>query len=70
MAVRLAQMRRLPKPTGSIYRHCDPTKSHYFKLVMDAILGRQNAGGGIPRKDFPVATGLDQESEKVHTLRS
>lgn len=40
MAVRLLEMQRLLKPTGSIYLHCDPTMSHYLKLVMDAIWGR------------------------------
>jgi len=42
MAVRLLEMRRLLKDTGSIYLHCDPTMSHYLKLVMDAIFGRKN----------------------------
>ena len=42
MAVRLLEMYRLLKPTGSIYLHCDPTMSHYLKLVMDAIFGRAN----------------------------
>ena len=40
MAVRLLEMRRVLKPTGSIYLHCDPTASHYLKLVMDCIIGR------------------------------
>ena len=40
MAVRLLEMHRLLKPTGSLYLHCDPTMSHYLKLLMDAILGR------------------------------
>ena len=39
MAVRLMEMRRLLKPTGSIYLHCDPTASHYLKLLMDATFG-------------------------------
>ena len=39
MAVRLLEMRRILKPTGSIYLHCDPTMSHYLKLVMDAVFG-------------------------------
>ena len=39
MAVRLLAMRRILKPTGSIYLHCDPTASHYLKAVMDAIFG-------------------------------
>ena len=42
MAERLEQMRRLLKPTGSIYLHCDPTASHYLKALMDAIFGHQN----------------------------
>ena len=42
MAVRLLEMHRLLKSTGSIYLHCDPTMSHYLKLVMDAIFGQQN----------------------------
>ena len=41
MAVRLLEMRRILKPTGSIYLHCDPTMSHYLKLIMDAIFGRK-----------------------------
>lgn len=41
MAARLIEMRRLLKPSGSIYLHCDPTMSHYLKLVMDAIYGRR-----------------------------
>ena len=39
MAERLEHMRRLLKPTGSIYMHCDPTASHYLKVIMDAIFG-------------------------------
>ena len=39
MAVRLLEMRRVLKDTGSIYLHCDPTASHYLKLVMDAVFG-------------------------------
>ena len=41
MAVRLLEMRRVLKPTGSIYLHCDPTASHYLKLLMDSVLGRE-----------------------------
>ena len=42
MAVRLLQMRRVLKETGSIYLHCDPTASHYLKAVMDCVFGRDN----------------------------
>ena len=42
MAVRLLEMKRLLKPTGSIYLHCDPTASHYLKMLMDSIFGSRN----------------------------
>ena len=42
MAVRLFEMHRILKPTGSIYLHCDPTASHYLKMVMDDIFGQKN----------------------------
>ena len=40
MAVRLLEMQRIIKPTGSIYLHCDQTASHYLKLLMDAVFGK------------------------------
>ena len=40
MAIRLLEMQRLLKPTGSIYLHCDPTASHYLKMLMDSIFGQ------------------------------
>ena len=42
MAVRLLEMHRILKPTGSLYLHCDPTASHYLKMLLDAIFGRAN----------------------------
>lgn len=42
MVPRLLQMRVVLKPTGSIYLHCDPTASHYIKVMMDAIFGHQS----------------------------
>ncbi len=42
MAPRLLEMRRVLRDTGSIYLHCDPTASHYLKLLMDAIFGVDN----------------------------
>ena len=61
MAIRLLEMRRILKPTGSIYLHCDPTMSHYLKLVMDTIFGRANfkneivwcyGGRGVSKSNF------------------
>ena len=61
MCIRLLELKRVLKETGSIYLHCDPTASHYLKIVMDAIFGAKNfrneiiwwyETGGIPKKDF------------------
>ena len=42
MAPRLLELRRVLKSTGSIYLHCDPTASHYLKLLLDAVFGADN----------------------------
>jgi len=42
MAVRLVQLHRVLKPTGSLYLHCDTTASHYLKVVLDSIFGKEN----------------------------
>lgn len=39
MAVRLIELHRVLKPTGSLYLHCDPTASHYLKVILDAVFG-------------------------------
>lgn len=61
MALRLLELKRVLKPTGSIYLHCDPTASHYLKALMDCVFGRRNFrneivwcyyGGGRPRDSF------------------
>ena len=52
MATRLIEMKRVLKPTGSIYLHCDPTASHYLKIVMDAIFGAENFRNEIAWKRF------------------
>ena len=60
MAPRLVELRRVLKPTGSIYLHCDPTASPYLRLLMDAIFGTESyqnevvwhyhSGGATPKK--------------------
>ena len=42
MAVRLIELHRVLKPTGSLYLHCDPTASHYLKILLDAVFGVVN----------------------------
>lgn len=41
MAVRLVELHRVLKPTGSLYLHCDPTASHYLKTILDGVFGAQ-----------------------------
>ena len=41
MTPRLVELHRVLKPTGSIYLHCDPTASHYLKLLLDAVFGKE-----------------------------
>ena len=53
MAVRLLEMKRILKSTGSVYLHCDPTAaSHYLKALMDAVFGRDNFRNEIMWKRF------------------
>jgi len=42
MGIRLIELHRVLRPTGSIFLHCDPTASHYLKVVMDSIFGVKN----------------------------
>ncbi len=42
MTIRLVELHRVLKPTGSLYLHCDPTASHYLKIVLDQIFGPVN----------------------------
>jgi adenine specific DNA methylase Mod len=42
MTIRLLELHRVLKSTGSLYLHCDPTASHYLKIVLDCIFGKEN----------------------------
>ncbi|MHB8544272.1 MAG: DNA methyltransferase [Leptospirales bacterium] len=50
MANRLLEMHRILKPTGSLYLHCDPTASHYLKIVLDGVFGKESFRNEIVRK--------------------
>ena len=61
MAIRIMEIKRLLKTTGTVYLHCDPNASHYLKLLMDSVftpkLFRNEIawcyrGGGVPKLDF------------------
>ena len=67
MAVRLLAMRRILKPTGSIYLHCDPTASHYIKAVMDAIFGWRNFRNEIVW-DYSRYTAQSTRFQREHDI--
>ncbi len=61
MAVRLIELHRVLKPTGSLYLHCDPTAGHYLKVLLDAIFGKgrylneivwRRTGSHNPRRSY------------------
>ena len=56
MAPRLVELRRVLKPTGSLYLHCDPTASHFLKLLMDAVFGPTNFPGRRSFGNAPAPT--------------
>ena len=59
MAPRLVELRRVLKPTGSIYLHCDPTASHYLKLLMDTVFGPEQ----LPYRDYMEAHECPQRHQ-------
>ena len=66
MAVRLLEMRRVLKPTGSIYLHCDPTASHYLKAIMDAVFGWKNFRNEIVWKRATTIKGNFGQNSKFY----
>ena len=67
MAVRLMELHRVLKPTGSIYLHCDPYASHYLKMLMDAIYGRQNFRNEIVWA-YQRWTGATRHFQRMHDI--
>ncbi len=55
MALRIIELHRVLKPTGSFYLHCDPTMSHYLKTVCDVIFGQENFRNEISWKRTPFS---------------
>lgn len=68
MAVRLIAMRRLLRPAGSIYLHCDPTASHYLKELMDAVFGRRMFRNEIVWRYSGRNKRLKQHIERRHDV--
>lgn len=58
MTIRLIELHRVLKKTGTIYLHCDPTASHYLKIILDAVFGKENFRNEISwRRSNPKSLG-------------
>ncbi|NIM05508.1 MAG: site-specific DNA-methyltransferase [Armatimonadetes bacterium] len=68
MAPRLIELRRVLKPTGSIYLHCDPTASHYLKLLMDAVFGAANFRNEIIWRRSNAHNKLSMQFGPIHDV--
>ena len=68
MAVRLVELHRVLKPTGSLYLHCDPTASHYLKLVLDAVFGPENYRNEIVWKRTSAHSDASKNLAVVHDI--
>ncbi len=68
MANRLLEMHRVLKPTGSLYLHCDPTASHYLKLVLDGVFGKLNFRNEIIWKRSHAHNSADRYGRNHDTI--
>jgi site-specific DNA-methyltransferase (adenine-specific) len=69
MAARLVHLRRVLKPTGSIYLHCDTTASHYLKVLMDATFGAENFRNEIVwRRSHPKGLAFTRYARNHDTI--
>ena len=66
MGIRLLELHRVLKDTGSIYLHCDPIASHYLKASMDAVFGKDNFRNDIVW--FYPNSGFKAKSRKFHQV--
>lgn len=64
MTIRLIELKRVLKDTGSIYLHCDPTANHYLKIIMDAIFGKANYRNDITWKRTNNPKGSQFKAKK------
>lgn len=68
MAARLVELRRVLKPSGSLYLHCDPTASHYLKIVLDTIFGGENFLNEIIWQRTAVKGDVRRKFGAVHDI--
>jgi DNA modification methylase len=68
MTPRLVELRRVLKPTGSIYLHCDPTASHYLKILMDAIFDVRDFRNEIIWRRTPAKGNVSRRLARNHDV--
>lgn len=69
MANRLLELHRVLKPTGSLYLHCDPTASHYLKIVLDGVFGKGNFRSEISWKRSSAHNDAKQGRKQYGNIR-
>lgn len=69
MAVRLIELHRVLKPTGSLYLHCDPTASHYLKLLLDGVFGARSYRSELSWKRSSAHNDAKQGREQFGNVR-
>ena len=67
MGVRIVEMHRILKPTGSLYLHCDPTASHYLKIILDAVFDTRNFRNEIVWS-YHRWTGATKHFQRMHDI--
>lgn len=68
MAIRLIELHKVLKPTGSLYLHCDPTASHYLKLILDAVFGYENFRNEVIWLKSRVDKAQSKHFSKAHDV--
>jgi site-specific DNA-methyltransferase (adenine-specific) len=68
MAPRLVELRRVLESTGSLYLHCDPTASHYLKLLLDAVFGPLNYRSEVVWKRTTTHNDSKRWSDNTDTI--
>ena len=68
MAIRLRELYRVLKDTGSLYLHCDPTASHYLKIILDAIFEAKNFQNEIIWQRSSTRSVMKKNFRKAHDV--
>ena len=68
MAIRLVELRRVLKNTGSLYLHCDPTASHYLKIILDSVFGKENYINEITWKRSQTRSSISRRFRKARDI--